>query len=158
MTLDEAIDTGRALEREGSEQQAIEHFRVLLAAYPDDARVEFEMAGAYDFAGFEAEAIPHYRRAIDLGLSGEDRPRAALQLGSSLRNVGQHEEAVRVLSDACAQYPDHTALRAFLALAQHSAGRSSAAVRTLFDALLARPDQLDGYGRALRYYADELHD
>lgn len=86
--LDAQIEAGRRLERDGKEQEAIEHFRALAERYPDNPRVRFEYAGAHDFAGQEAEAIPVYREAMCLGLSDDDLPRAYVQLGSSLRNVG----------------------------------------------------------------------
>jgi tetratricopeptide (TPR) repeat protein len=155
-TLQDAIDAGEALEREGSEQEAIAYFVDLLRQHPDNAEVEFAMGGAYDFAGIEAEAIPHYRRAIELGLPVELHPRVAIQLGSSLRNVGEHAEAVAVLREAAARFPDHRALRVFLALAQYSAGNAIGALITALDVAQSDPDRLDGYQRAVGYYVDEL--
>jgi tetratricopeptide (TPR) repeat protein len=155
-TLQDAIDAGEALEREGSEQDAIAYFVDLLRQHPDNAEVAFAMGGAYDYAGFETEAIPHYRRAIELGLPAELHPRVAIQLGSSLRNVGEHTEAVAVLRAAAARFPDHVALRVFLALAQHSAGDATGALITALDVAQSNPDRLDGYQRAIGYYIDEL--
>jgi tetratricopeptide (TPR) repeat protein len=154
--LETRIAAGRALEKEGSEQEAIDYFRKLVKEVPDNARVEFEFAGAYDFAGFEADAIPHYRRAIELGLSGEDLPRVYVQLGSSLRNVGEHAEAVKFLAEGVARFPEYRALKIFLALAQHSANQPKQALITLLDTLLVDADKLDGYQRAIAYYVDEL--
>jgi Tetratrico peptide repeat len=42
-------------------------------------------------------AVPLYRKALDVGLSGERRRRAVIQLASSLRNVGRPEESVALL-------------------------------------------------------------
>lgn len=154
--IETRIAEGRALEKEGSEQAAIDYFRKLADEYPDNARVEFEFGGAFDFAGYESDAIPHYRRAIELGLSGEDLPRVYVQLGSSLRNVGEFDEAVQLLTEGMAKFPEHRALKVFLALAQHSAKQSQQAVVTLLDTLLMDESKLDGYQRALRYYTDEL--
>ena len=139
-----------------SEGAGIEYFRNLLAQYPDNARVEFELAGACDFAGQEAEAIPHYRRAMKLGLPEDDLARAYLQLGSSLRNVGEFDEAVQLLTEGVTKFPDYRPLKVFLALAQHSAHQAQAALVTLLDVLLLDADKLDGYARALQYYTDEL--
>ncbi|MFN8372822.1 MAG: tetratricopeptide repeat protein [Anaerolineae bacterium] len=154
--LQSRIATGRALEKEGSEQQAIDYFHSLLAEYPDNALVEFEFGGAYDFAGYEAEAIPHYRRAMKLGLPDDELARAYVQLGSSLRNVGEFDEAVQLLTEGVAKFPDYRPLKVFLALAQHSAHQAQAALVTLLDVLLLDADRLDGYVRALHYYTDEL--
>jgi cyanophycin synthetase len=152
------IEVGLALEREGTEQEAIEYFRQLAERYPDDARVRFEYAGAHDFAGNEAEAIPIYREAQRLGLGAAELRRLYVQLGSSLRNVGQHDEAVQVLTEGCSRFPDYPPLRIFRAFALHSAGQSQAAVVELLEILLAHSDPhvLDGYTRAIRYYTDEL--
>jgi predicted Zn-dependent protease len=79
-----------------------------------------------------------------------------VQLGSSLRNIGEHAEAVRVLSDACRAFPQHRALRAFLALALVSNGQSTDAVAELLDLLLTNPGPVEAYSRSLRYYADTL--
>lgn len=66
----------------------------------DDARAEFERAGARDSAGRPDEAIPLYRRALQLGLDADHEPQAVIQLASSLRNVGEREEAVALLERA----------------------------------------------------------
>ncbi len=154
--LYQKLAAGRALEKEGAEQEAIDYFHKLADEYPDNPLVEFEFGGAYDFAGQESEAIPHYRRAIELGLPDDELARAYVQLGSSLRNVGEYAEAVNLLTDACARFPQHRALRVFLALAQHSAHQPQAALVTLLDTLLMDTDKLDGYSRAIGYYTDEL--
>lgn len=109
----------------------------------------------HDRAGREAEAIPEYEEAVRLGLPEEDLRNALLGLGSSLRNLERHEEAVRTLGDACARFPDDAALRAFHAFALWSAGRAGDAARELVDAL-ARTRALGGYERVIREYAAEL--
>ena len=63
----------------------------------EGAEQAFKFASAHDRRGEEAEAIPFYRRALALGLDGENRKGALLGLGSSLRNVGQAAEAVELL-------------------------------------------------------------
>ena len=112
-------------------------------------------ACAHDRRGEEAEAIPHYRRALELGLADDDLRGAMLGLGSSLRNVGEFADAVEVLERAVARFPDYSALRAFLALARHSRGHGGLAVAELLELLVAQCD-LDGYERAIAYYVDEL--
>jgi tetratricopeptide (TPR) repeat protein len=115
-------------------------------------REELEQAFAYDREGFEAEAIPHYERAIEAGLSGEDLEKALLGLGSSLRNVDRVEESVSVLEDACRRFPDHQALPVFLSFSLWSAGRGGEAL-----ALLARRlGEGSGYERAIREYAADI--
>ena len=70
----------------------------------DDARAVFERAGARDSAGRPDEAVPLYRRALELGLDAEYRPQAVVQLASSIRNLGDAGEALRLIE---AEHRDH---------------------------------------------------
>lgn len=115
----------------------------------------FERAAAHDRAGREAEAIPEYEAALRLGLQEETARRALLGLGSSLRNVGRHHEAVAVLEDACSRFDGDPALRSFRALALASAGSCEHALGDVL-LLVAERVELGGYDRALREYAEEL--
>ena len=156
-TLADEIAAGRALKQAGDEAGAIRHFARLVERYPDEARAHAELAYAYDFAGREEQAVGPYRRALALGLPEELLPGHLLGLGSTLRNVGQIEESVRVLREAVARFPDRADLKVFLALSLHGAGDPTGALATLLDLILAAPGiDLHGYERAARYYADEL--
>ena len=119
------------------------------------AQASFDEACTHDRAGREAEAIPCYETALAEGLSDPERPRALLGLGSSLRNVGRHDDAVAVLRGAVADYPRHAALRFFLALALRSAGHEQEAFRTLGE-IVGDEAGLDGYDRAVAYYLEHL--
>ena len=74
----------------------------------------FEEACAHDREGREAEAVPCYEEALRLGLGDPERARALLGLGSTYRNLGRHDDAVRVLEAAVAEYPGRAELRLFL--------------------------------------------
>lgn len=151
------VAAGNELERAGKDDEAIEHFRLLLADYPDEPRAHFEYGGAFDSAGHEHEAIPHYRKAIAMGLSGEYLPKVYLQMGSSLRNIGAHNEAVAALDEGCQQFPEFHALKVFKALALESAGRNHEALTTLFELVITgiQTADMQRYTRAIRYYVDE---
>jgi cyanophycin synthetase len=112
----------------------------------------YERGGEHDTAGRPVEAIALYEPALAAGLADEDRRRALVQLGSSLRNVGRIDESVTLLQDARREFPDFRPLRAFLALALHSAGRDGEALRELLEAIAEEGD----YERSLRAYAAEL--
>ncbi len=154
--IEAEIMAGLALEKDSSERETIDYFVALAQHYPDDARVWYETGGAYDSGGYPAEAIAYYRRAIELGLPEEYLPRITVQLGSSLRNVGQLDEAIQLLREGCARYPDHRALRAFLALALHSGGYHAEALYQMLDTTVNVPGFYEAYNRSLRNYADEL--
>lgn len=122
----------------------------------DDARAEFERAGARDSAGRPHEAIPLYRRALELGLDAVQEPQAIIQLASSLRNVGETAEALVLLeraSEHAADSPYRDAIAAFHALALASAGSPH---RALSVALLALVPHLPRYHRSVTAYAREI--
>lgn len=118
----------------------------------EEAAELYERGGEHDSAGREDQAIPLYEQALAAGLSGELRARCLLQLGSSLRNVGRVDEAVTLLDAARREFPDFRPLRAFLALALHSAGRDREALRELLETIADEGE----YARSLRAYAAEL--
>ena len=81
-----------------------------------------------------------------------------LGYGSTLRNVGRHDDSIGVLGQAVLERPHHAALRAFLALSLHAAGHHALALATMLEAGLAvAPTAFDPYRRALGDYLAELH-
>lgn len=155
-SLEREINLGTALLRSGDENGAIAYFSDLAQRNPGSGRVYFEYAGAYDYAGYEKNAISLYQTALRLGLEESYRKRALVQLGSSLRNLGKHDEAIDLLRDACKEFPDYAPLKIFYALALFSMGDKTAAFTTLLKATVL--EDVDGYQRALRYYADEINE
>ena len=159
--MDEA-DWGRRLEllwasiEDQREHDFLAAIEKLVAARPqDDAIGLFEHAYALDSTGHSDLAVGRYRRALELGLSGERRRRAVIQLASSLRNVGRAEESVALLTaelDAGSDDLDD-AVRAFLALALTSVGREREAISVALTALAAH---LPRYNRSLAAYARDI--
>ena len=130
----------------------------LYATHAGDARIAYEYAGTHDSAGHEAEAVPLYEEALRLGLREPLRHRAQLQLASSLRNLGRHDEALAVVEDVAARYPESVGVAAFRALVTHDAGEPTLALRDLLATLVTTstdPD-VERYRRALTAYATEL--
>ncbi len=128
----------------------------LVAERPaNDPVALFELAGAHDSTGHEAEAVGLYRRALGFGLAGIRRRRATIQLASSLRNVGQAEEGVALLRAEREAGSDELddAVSAFLALLLVDTGREREAVGL---ALAALAPHLPRYQRSLKHYAQEL--
>jgi hypothetical protein len=113
----------------------------------------YELASVHDFLGFENDAIPLYRAALDAGLSGERKPQAVIQLASSLRNTDQAAAAVELLENRPEDDITGSAAQAFLALALYDVGRTDEALRVALNALAST---LPMYGRAVSSYADEL--
>jgi tetratricopeptide (TPR) repeat protein len=118
-----------------------------------DAAGLFEAASVRDYLGREAEAEPLYRRALALGLAGDRRPQARIQLASTLRNLGRADEAVELLGEHLAEHGDDAWTApgaAFLALALVDAGREREAASV---ALVALAEGLPAYSGAVRRYA-----
>jgi hypothetical protein len=138
------------------EEAFVARMDALTAELPEDNAVgEFERASARDSTGHSDEAVPRYRRALDLGLTGERRRRAVIQLASSLRNLGEASESVRLLEAEREAGSDDLddAVRAFLALALVDTGNERRAVSV---ALTALAPHLPRYQRSLANYASDL--
>ncbi|MCC2030540.1 tetratricopeptide repeat protein [Microbacterium sp. YMB-B2] len=132
--------------------------RPILEEHPHDPRVLYEVGGAFDTAGEEAEARGYYRRALENGLHGDIRRRCFLQYGSTLRNLGELDESAEVFRAAREEFPDDVALGAFEALTLHAQGHVSAALGSLL-ALLAdhvHAESLERYKPAMRGNAEYL--
>jgi hypothetical protein len=125
----------------------------LAAELPDGAAVaDFERACAWDSTGHSDKAVPLYERALTTGLTGIRRRRAVIQMSSSLRNVGQVDRAVELLTaemDAGSDELDD-AVRAVLALCLADAGRAREGVALAVGALARH---LPRYQRSMANYA-----
>jgi len=121
----------------------------------DDALAAYELGGAYDSAGHSDLAVPHYRRALELGLEGSRHRQAVIQLASSLRNLGEASESVSLLEEERDARSDdlNDAVRAFLALALVDVGREREAAAIALEALAPH---LSRYQRSVTNYARAL--
>ncbi|MEU6401668.1 tetratricopeptide repeat protein [Streptomyces sp. NPDC046985] len=125
----------------------------LVAELPEGSALgPFERACAWDSTGRSDRAVPLYREALDLGLDGYRGRRAKIQLSSSLRNVGQPEQGVTLLTpelDAPSDELDD-AVRAALALCLSSLGRDREGLSLVLGALAPH---LPRYQRSMGNYA-----
>jgi tetratricopeptide (TPR) repeat protein len=118
--LDEQMDRIFAARDRENMQPTIDACEELLGEHPDNARLVYEVGGAYDTAGQEQTAARYYTRALELGLDGELRQRCLLQFASTLRNLGRAEESLAMFDQAIAEYPDSPSLKVFKALTLHA--------------------------------------
>jgi hypothetical protein len=136
-----------------SEEEFLARMDALVAELPaDSARGAFERASAFDSTGHPDQAAPLYRRALELGLDGGFRRQAVIQLASSLRNLGQPQKGVELLTVERGRVSDELdgAVSAFLALALVDVGREREAVSVALEALAPH---LPRYRRSLANYA-----
>lgn len=125
----------------------------LVGELPDATAIgDFERAAAFDSTGYPERAVPLYQQALDVGLTGERRRRAIIQLASSLRNLGRAGEAVALLQSELEHSSDHLddAVRAFLALALADVGRPREGLSLALESLAPH---LPRYQRSMGNYA-----
>lgn len=154
------IEQARALRREDDLEESQAILLTLLNEYPEHPLILFEVGGSYDVMGEEEMAIPYYREAIEAGLQGDDLQECLVCLGSSLRLIGEHEEAVEVLERAVESFPTRKSSRVFLALAYYSDGQPHLAISKLMSTLLETTSDQDilAYADAFEYYIEELEE
>jgi hypothetical protein len=139
---------------------AEEEFRKRVGALADELGADhpvaaFERACAWDSTGHSDKAVPLYGRALELGIDGIRRRRSVIQMSSSLRNMGQPWESVRLLTEERERGSDELddAVSAMLALALTSVGQEREAVSIAVGALAKH---LPRYQRSMANYARQL--
>lgn len=128
----------------------------LITNDPDDPFVNYQAGWTLDRMGLETEAAPYYERAIASGLEGDNLRGALLGLGSTYRVIGRDADAVRTLAAGVVRFPDDGAMRAFYALALHSAGEHRRATQEFLRVILASSadPQIVRYRDALTEYME----
>jgi tetratricopeptide (TPR) repeat protein len=126
-----------------------------LSHEPYPAVAHYLAAWARDAQGLEAEALVHYEKSFELGLSGENLRGALLGAGSTYRNVGNLTRSEEILRRGIQDYGETSEFSAFLALTLYSAARSREAVSILLQLLAdsTANTHIKRYDGALRYYA-----
>jgi hypothetical protein len=125
----------------------------LVSELPADSPLApFERACAWDSTGHSDRAVPLYREALARGLSGYRGRRAKIQLASSLRNIGQPNEGVKLLAPELVAPSDELddAVRACLALCLADLGREREGLSLVIGALAPH---LPRYQRSMANYA-----
>ena len=148
--------------RANQDQCILEEARTLLlelvAAYPDDAEINFQAAVVHDNLGLEREAIPFYVRALDQGLSGPNLERCLLGLGSTYRVLGEYQKAEETLRLGVREFPDNRALQVLLAITLYNTQQYKEAMELVLVNLLetTSDEKLQYFKRGLLHYALHL--
>jgi tetratricopeptide (TPR) repeat protein len=142
----------------GQTDTILDQLRALDASHPQVGEINYQIAWTLDSLGREREALPHYEKAISLGLPPNEQSGALIGLGSTLRNLGHLDRAADVLESGQTQFPDHPEFAAFLALVRHDQGRHRDAVQLALTTLLDTSEDpgITTYQRALRHYVSHL--
>ncbi len=140
----------------GRTDHVLPALRALDTRHPHVAEIAFQLGYTLDLAGRPAEAVPHYERALALGLSPAEHLNTLVGLGDALRRSGRPDQADELLARAELQFPEARELAAYRALAQRDAGQPTAAFATLMELVLEVGSEdlgLAAHQRTLRHHA-----
>jgi tetratricopeptide (TPR) repeat protein len=159
--LAEAIqlrEEGRAKQDQAILDEARTLLLDLVAAYPDDAEINYQTGIAHDNSGLGREAITFYVQALELGLSGPDLERCLLGLGSTYRALGFYQKAEETLRRGVREFPHHRGLQVFLAMALYNTQSYKEAMELLLANLMetTSDEKLQYFKRGISYYAQHL--
>lgn len=128
---------------------------------PQDAVAWYDLAGCFDFCGFEKDAEPCYWKTYEIGwqaLPSHEQAGFFVGFGSTLRNNLDLANSEKILREGILNYPQYPALKVFLAFTLHTQGKLQEATQELFNSALQMPEKsFDGYERAIKWYVDNLH-
>lgn len=149
--MDDELDRILARRDRNNMQPTIDALLPLYASNPENARVLYEVGGAYDTAGQEDVARGFYEKALAAGLEGDLLRRCYVQYGSTLRNVGEFVKSREVFREARATFPESPALVVFDAITLHAAGQPNESIAELLDlaANFIRTPDLERYKPAI---------
>lgn len=138
--ISELIDSGLRLKQQRKLRGAIEHFRQLHATYPENARIQFELANCWLAFGVPENALPHYRELLAppkaKNLPPKDLPRLYAQLAATLHQLDENQEALEIAKAGLQLHPTYRPLRAWQIFALEATGAHQAAVLDALELML----------------------
>lgn len=125
---------------------------------PNDPKINYQCAWSFDILGLEAEAVPYYERAIELGLTGEELEGAFLGLGSTYRTLGNYEKSREVFEKGIKAFPQNKALYVFYSMTLYNLNEHKRAMEHLLHCLLetTNDQEILRYKNAISFYSDKL--
>ncbi|MBN6886331.1 tetratricopeptide (TPR) repeat protein [Cytobacillus horneckiae] len=157
--MDKQLSQAIHLRNIGSLKESNQMFMQLVKTHPNDANIQYQCAWSLDVLGEEAEAVPYYERAIELGLPDEDLAGAYLGLGSTYRTLGAYEQSRQIFEKALAVFPENNAIACFYAMTLYNLQEYERAMGILLKALAdtSSDRHIHDYKKAIVYYSDKLH-
>src|SRR5215467_4065534 len=166
--LAEAIrlrEMGRAKRDEAMLGEARALLLDLLAAYPDEAEITYQVALVHDNLGLKREAIPFFLQTLKQGPAGHDtasnlmkRERAFLGLGNTYHELREYERAEETLRQGLSEFPQSRALQVFLAITLFNTQQYREALELALTNLAetTADEALQYYKRGIVFYAQHL--
>jgi YaiO family outer membrane protein len=124
------------LARTGSYAEALQRFRAMAAAHPDDLEARVWIGRLQQWTGHADRAVDVFRSVL---AASPDRVDALIGLGAALAELDRPDEAVATLDKAEKLAPDNVDLLAAQGHAHHIAGRARLALAYYRRAALLRP-------------------
>ena len=154
MSIEQINQLRQTGQHEAARQLAIQ----LIADHPDDAQLQYATACVHDFLGYESQAVDFYRAALAGELPQPMRREALLGIGSTLRVLGQYDDARRIFDHALHEFPDGNEFKVFLAMTLHNQGQHQQAVQLLLQVIAHTSDDpnIQPYRRAIELYAQDV--
>lgn len=146
------------LRREGKSDQAFDAVQSAMAQFPNSPDLQYLAGSICDAYRTEAEAVPFYNRALELGLSGFDRRDALLGLASTYRSLGKYEESKRTFEMGIKDFPEYRPYQVFLALTEFNLKQADVSIRRLLEQLIetTSDQEIRCYEKALKFYSTRL--
>ncbi len=145
--------------RENGQLEEVNQLMVaLVQEQPENGYYQFQCAWTYDSLGKEQDAVPHYEKAIQLGLDPEILVDAYLGLGSTYRTLGQYEQSKRIFEQALSEFPEAEHLKVFYAMTLYNLSEHSKAMKTLLNIVIQTTNhkEIKDYSKAIKFYSDKL--
>ncbi|MGR3763344.1 tetratricopeptide repeat protein [Rossellomorea sp. NS-SX7] len=156
--LEERIEEGVNLRKKGDIQASIDLFKKMIEEDPLNGHLHYQSAWSHDALGKESEAIPYYKKALELGLNESDLQGAYVGLGSTFRTLGQYENAKKILNEGMERFPENNALKLFYSMTLHNVKEHSEAMEILLNLLAETSSDhtIQSYHKAIKFYAGQL--
>ncbi|WP_285395900.1 tetratricopeptide repeat protein [Lysinibacillus sp. fls2-241-R2A-57] len=146
------------LRENGQLEEANELMVALVKEEPENGYYHYQSAWTYDSLGKEKEAVPHYEKAIQLGLKPKILVEAYLGLGSTYRTLGKYDQAQRIFEQAISEFPEAEHLKVFYAMTLYNLAEHSKAMETLLNTVIhtTTHEGIKNYSKAIKFYSDKL--
>ncbi len=156
--MDKRLQQIISLRENGRLEKANQLMVALVNEEPENGYYQFQCAWTYDSLGKENEAVPHYEKAIQLGLKPEFLVDAYVELGSTYRTLGQYEQSKYILERAISEFPEAEHVKIFYAMTLYNLGEHSTAMETLLTTLIltSKHEGIINYSKAIKFYCDKL--
>jgi tetratricopeptide (TPR) repeat protein len=153
-----ALERAINLRETGKLEEARALLLELINEEPLNPSVWYQCAWIHDVLELEREAIPYYKRALELELEEEERQGALLGLGSTYRALGMYDEAKLIFEEAMRAYPDNREYQVFYAMVRFNQNAFSEAMEIILKQLAETSNDkgIQSYKKAILFYSDKL--